>query len=96
MLAKIIFTCSAILAFAVPAQATNLVLNGSFENSTGGGQLGYNTTATGWATSGYNFLFASGSADTTGEVGTYGALKLYGPGDGSANGLPASSPDGGN
>lgn len=93
---KTIFSFSVILAFALPAQATNLVTNGSFETSTGEGQLGFNTTATGWETSGYNFLFASGSADTTGEVGSYGGLKLYGPGDGSANGLPASSPDGGN
>jgi hypothetical protein len=84
------------LASAFLAQATNLVTNGNFQTSTGGGQLGYNTTATGWSTSGYNFLFTSGSADTTGVTGSAGNLKLYGPGDGYANGLPASSPDGGN
>src|ERR1700722_10749802 len=85
-----------LLTFAASAQATNLVMNGSFTSSTGGGQLGYNTTASYWTTSGYNFLFTSGSADSTGVTGSAGNLKLYGPGDGSANGLPASSPDGGN
>jgi hypothetical protein len=89
-------TITLLLAFAASAQATNLVTNGSFTDSTGGGQLGFNTTATDWATSGYNFLFTSGSADSTGVNGSAGNLKLYGPGDGSANGLPASSPDGGN
>jgi hypothetical protein len=86
------------LLAAAPAQAgTQLITNGSFESSTsGGGQLGYNTTATDWTTSGYNFLFPSGSADSTGVTGQYGNLQLWGPGNGSANGLPASSPDGGN
>jgi PEP-CTERM motif len=94
-------------AIVIPAIALSLgasgvaragfVVNGSFENITNGnGQLGFNTTATGWTTSGYNFLFASGTADTTGATGSAGPLKLWGPGDGSANGLPASSPDGGN
>ena len=79
------------------AQANNLVFNGSFETTTNGaGQLGFNTDATGWTTNGYNFLFTAGSADTTGAVGSDGGLSLWGPGNGSANGLPASSPDGGN
>jgi hypothetical protein len=92
-----------LLAFTLPAAATNLVTNGSFETTTaGGGQLGYNTNATGWTnannngTWGYNFLFTPGSADTTGVTGVSGNLKLYGPGNGYNNGLPASSPDGGN
>nr|WP_294503616.1 DUF642 domain-containing protein [uncultured Rhodopila sp.] len=76
---------------------TNLVTNGDFELSThGSGQIGYNTTVTGWATNGYNFLFASGTADHAGTTGQYGNLQLWGPGNGSANGLPASSPSGGN
>jgi len=75
----------------------NLVQNGDFESTTaGGGQLGYNTDATDWTTTGYNFLFPSGSADTTGVIGQYGVLELWGPNNGSANGLPASSPNGGN
>ena len=87
---------------APAAAAVNLVSNGGFEMTSvaGGGQLGYNITASDWSTLGpghsYFMLFPSGSADTTGVTSTYGNLKLWGPGDGSANGLPASSPDGGN
>jgi len=90
--------------FASPARATtSYVLNGSFEQTTNGtGELTFNTVATDWVSAmsgtndGYNFLFASGTADSTGATGADGNLKLWGPGDGSANGLPASSPDGGN
>lgn len=73
------------------------IQNGGFESTTfGNGQLGYNTDATHWTISGgYTFLFAPGTADTTGAVGQYGGIKLWGPGTGSANGL-TSSPDGGN
>jgi hypothetical protein len=87
------------------AKATNLVTNGSFEQLTGGiGQIGYNGSSllTGWTnnssggTLGYNFVYSSGSADTTGANGVSGNVKLWGPNDGSNNGLPASSPDGGN
>jgi hypothetical protein len=94
--ARIRHLALALVLFASGAKA-NLLTNGNFSSTTnGGGQLGYNTTATGWSTTGYNFLFTSGSADTTGVTGSNGTLKLWGPGDGSANGLPASSPDGGN
>src|SRR5580692_11197570 len=89
------------MAFAVSAKA-DLVTNGSFENNAGTGQLNDTTTAVGWTSApsggvaGYNFLFGPGTADTTGASGTqYGNLKLWGPNGGSANGLPASSPDGG-
>ena len=86
------------LALCAPGDAqADFVTNGNFaQTSNGTGQLGFNTTATGWTTSGYNFLFASGTADTTGATGADGSLKLWGPNDGSANGLPASSPLGGN
>ncbi len=82
---------------AVPAVATpNLVSNGSFENLTNGlGQLGYNTNAVGWTTNGYNFVFGATDADSVGSNGVYGNLKLWGPANGSANGLTAS-PFGGN
>ena len=86
-----------LFAGAAASARADLVTNGSFEASTNGsGQIGYNTTVTGWSTSGYNFLFAPGSADTTGVTGASGNLRLWGPGNGSANGMPASSPDGGN
>ena len=89
---------SAVIGSATPALA-DLVTNGDFEEITnGGGQLGFNTNATDWtsATTSYNFLFTPGSADTTGVTGQYGNLQLWGPNNGSANGLPATSPNGGN
>ena len=81
-----------------------LVTNGGFETLTDkngnaistGGQMNYNTYASGWTTTGYNFIFTTGSADTTGETGSAGVVKLWGPGTGNANGLPATSPSGGN
>ena len=84
----------------------DLVTNGGFEALTyndtytgPGGQLGYNTTATGWSVDPnnitYNFVFTPGTVDTIGTIGQYGALTLYGPGNRHANGL-GSSPDGGN
>jgi hypothetical protein len=86
--------------FALPASATNLVLNGDFsQTSSGPGQFNTTTTTlTNWSSSGYNFVFASGTADTTGSYTPTNSqyLKLWGPNDGSANGLPASSPYGGN
>jgi hypothetical protein len=98
--------CTALMALilASPIQASLSFSNGSFETTTNGtGQLTFNTSVTGWTSvsdgaghDGYNFLFASGTADSTGAIGADGALTLWGPNDGSANGLPASSPDGGN
>ena len=43
-------------------------------------------------------MFGPGTADTTGSYTSQfkGYLHLWGPNNGSANGLPASSPDGGN
>jgi len=83
------------------AQATSMVTNGSFEvlqtNASSQFGAGYSSQQViGWTTSGYNFVFLPGTADAAGATGQYGNLKLWGPGDGSANGLPASSPDGGN
>ena len=66
----------------------------------GPGQLGYNTNATGWSVpspnGSYAFVFAAGTADVGGSNGEYGGVSLWGPNNGSANGLPATSPDGGN
>lgn len=79
------------------ANATSLIVNGGFETTTNGpGEFDYSTIATGWTSSGYNFIFASGTADTTGSSGQYGNVTLWGPNNGSINGLPATSPDGGN
>ena len=91
------FTAIAFPTVSLSVQAVDLVTNGSFASLTNGpGQMGYNTNATGWTTTGFNFIFASGTADTTGSPGQFGNLQLRGPGNGSANGLPASSPVGGN
>jgi hypothetical protein len=86
------------LALCAPSAArAGFMTNGDFsQTSNGAGQLGFNTNANGWTTSGYNFLFTPGLADTTGTTGSDGNLQLWGPHNGSANGLPASSPVGGN
>lgn len=91
----------AALGIGVQANATNLLINGDFELTTlpGSNQFGsgYPTNQlTGWYTDGYNFVFAPGTADTTGSDGAFGNLKLWGPGNGAANGLTATSPVGGN
>ncbi len=102
----IVFSAVALSTFAISAQATTSFNNGSFESTTagghggivdGGGQMSYNIDVTDWTTTGYNFLFASGTASNgTGTSGADGGIQLWGPGNGSSNGLPASSPDGGN
>ena len=95
---KITLALAAVAAMsAMSAQAVNLVVNGGFETTSNGkGQLGFNTNATGWTNvSGYTFLYTPGTADTSGAPGEYGQVSLWGPGNGSANGL-ALSPTGGN
>ena len=79
---------------SLSAHAVNLVTNGDFETTTNGTdkQAGFNTNATGWTTTGYNFLFSNiGST----SVGVYGGLSLWGPTYGVANGA-VNSPTGGN
>jgi hypothetical protein len=97
-LAAVGFSIMALSALAISARA-DLITNGGFEQTTNGpGEFDSFTLATGWTSSGYNFIFASGTGDTTGSyTPQYNTdLILWGPGDGSNNGLPASSPDGGN
>lgn len=91
---------AAVLALALTssAKADPILVNGSFSQSTNGtGQLGYNTDVTGWTdnNNGYNFLFSPSTVSTTGSQGAYNMVALWGPGNGSNNGLGAS-PDGGN
>jgi hypothetical protein len=86
------------------ANATTLVQNGNFEQTTNGaGQIGFNTGLADWSLAsppGDDFVFNAGTADTTGANGYYtplfGPVALWGPNNGSNNGLPAASPDGGN
>jgi hypothetical protein len=102
LLPALLATASIGLLAAGSAHATtNLVQNGSFEDVTNAnGQASFNSTINHWnvpALNGsYVFIFSPGTADTTGSLGQYGVVKLWGPGDGSNNGLPATSPDGGN
>ncbi len=65
--------------------------------------MGFNTTVFDWSVpapnGSYAFIFAPGDADTAGAASEYGKVQLWGPGDDNVdpnNGLPASSPDGGN
>ncbi len=91
--------CLSGIAASAHANTINVV-NGSFEqtltntSSEFGGQYA-SQQVTGWSTNGYNYVFLPGTADTTGAVGQYGNFKLYGPGNGSNNGL-TGSPNGGN
>ncbi len=92
-----LLTSLAMTAMVTAAHATNLVTNGSFEQTTLPGNSGigsgFNSNAdnvTGWTTSGYNFVYTS-AADVTPANG----VELWGPANGSANGLGVS-PDGGN
>jgi len=99
--------CIAITLFtlAMPARATtNYVQNGSFSTTSGPGQIDYDgQTLADWTNTdwngtqvGYNFLFSSTDFDNgTGVGGDSGNVQLWGPGNGSNNGL-GPSPDGGN
>jgi len=71
-------------------EATLLPVSGEFGGDFPSQQV------TGWTTNGYNFVFRSGEADSGGGNGSFGNLQLWGPDNGSANGLPDSSPAGGN
>jgi hypothetical protein len=77
-------------AFAISASAA-LVTNGSFSTNGGGGELGFNTNATGWSVppgngNSYAFLFTSASQAVSGVTGSDGGLSLY---------AASTSPDGG-
>jgi len=80
----------------------DFIVNGNFTSTTsplvsgGPGQMGFNNNATGWSTTGYNFLFAPGLADNgTGVSGQYGVLQLWGSNNGGVDTL-TPPPDGGN
>ncbi len=86
---------------AVSAHANSInVYNGSFEQTLTNGSSEFGSAypsqqVLGWTSTGYNFVFRPGTADTTGAAGQYGNVSIWGPGNGSANGLVAS-PNGGN
>jgi hypothetical protein len=84
------------MTLAAAGARADLITNGNFASTTGNGEIGVNTSITGWSTTGYNFLFTPGTADKAGAPGSSGPVILWGPNSGSANGLPATSPAGGN
>jgi hypothetical protein len=98
-LKAIILALASLAVGAASAQTVNLVKNGDFEQTSNGPnkELRYQTVVTGWNSTGYNFVYAQGAADTIGATTTTPGtiLKLWGPGTGSDNGL-TSSPTGGN
>lgn len=101
-----LISAASLAALCTPAFAgPNLVSNGDFTLNTGNGEVSVNTTVTDWSVPGapgakYTFVWNAGvgpsgtTADTTGAVGTFGVVKLWGPGTGSLNGLTLS-PNGG-
>ncbi len=94
-------TALAALAIGASAHATEFVQNGGFEStlvnaSSQFGDAYPSQQVTNWSTAGYNWVYRSGEADTVGGNGVFGNVSLWGPGNGTANGLTASSPNGGN
>jgi hypothetical protein len=83
---------AALCAYAPCAAASNLVQNGGFENTTipGPGQpaAGY---VPNWNIGFGVTIWFPGTADSPSNI-----AALWGPNNGSNNGLPATSPDGGN
>lgn len=81
-----------LLGSAASAGSANLVQNGGFENTTlpapGGNATGY---VPNWSVQFGVTLWFPGTADVLPN-----AAAMWGPNDGSANGLPATSPAGGN
>jgi hypothetical protein len=99
------FTVLALAAMTTSASATPVnptITNGSFQQTLLPISAQFGTAfptqqVTGWTTTGYNFVFLPGTVDTTGAVSKFGGnpVKMWGPNDGSNNGL-GLSPDGGN
>lgn len=85
---------------AALAGPVNLVKNGGFELNTGTGQVNHTTVVTDWSSpGGFNFVFAPGTADTTGSSSWFDGpndmpVKLWGANNGGDNAL-AQSADGG-
>lgn len=100
--AMLAMACLASPAAATIDPAYQFIVNGGFEQTTNGlGQLRRNTNVVGWTSQydgsgnyGYTYVLNSSTASSTGSPGE-AQLKLWGPGNGTANGL-AASPTGGN
>ncbi len=104
MIKTIVATIIASACLATGASAANLVQNGGFElttNGVGGTTRGL-TRPVGWTVpvNGLDFIYAPGTADTTGTpyISSTGPARffLWGSRNGGVNVLPATSPAGGN
>src|SRR5215469_6826596 len=103
---SVLFATVASLVFGGMASAANLVQNGGFESNGGNGQVGFDTSIADWSlasTPNYVFVYNADAAATSGSsadvtsvpsVGQDGQVNVWGPDDGSANGLK-ESPGGG-
>ncbi len=79
-------------AVATSAQAAQFVTDGNFTSlSNGVGQLGYNTSATGWSVpppnNSYAFVMSNGTAGAPGEYGNVGIWDKANGGSNSWNGV---------
>ncbi len=96
VLAAVVLSCAAVSAHANTVNVYNAGFEQTLTNTSAEfGSLYPSQQVLGWTSTGYNFVFLPGTADTTGATGQYGGIKLWGPADGSANGL-GTSPAGGN
>lgn len=99
-LAVLALSTFAALAIGASAQAAEFVQNGGFETTTlpisaeFGSQYPSQQVAH-WTSNAYSWVYRPGDADTVGGPGIDGNVRLWGPANGSANGL-TGSPTGGN
>jgi hypothetical protein len=82
---------AALLVMSGAAHATQFVVNGDFtELSNGVGRLNFDTVATGWSTTGYNFAVTDGTVGTNGGDGPVSYWTAANGGANTWNGLTAS------
>jgi hypothetical protein len=92
---------AAIAGFLPAARAQNLVTNGTFQVTGGTTSFQFGTwgpytpteTLSGWASTGYNFVFIPGSNAATSYYGA-GNVSFWGPAYSVANGYTGSAPGG--
>lgn len=100
-IAAVLFLSVCAIGAASSSNAANLVINGDFESNAGKGQIGFNTSATGWYAAppqgSYVFLFPNASdAQLNGSLSQFGNnVKLYGPLNGGVGTGVVDSPTGG-
>ncbi len=101
-LAALAALAAALIGWLPSAQAQNLVTNGTFQVTGGSTSFQFGTwgpyspaeTLSGWASTGYNFVFIPGSNAATSYYGANN-VAFWGPAYGVANGYTGSAPGGG-